>query len=68
MSKEQRQRWNLLESRSFDIYKKTTLPMIVMLDNLELNTKVSDISMETMKTNNCRELLNNNEDIIVCWP
>ena len=58
----------MLESRSFDVYKKTTLPMIVMLDNLELNTKVSDISMETMETNDCRELLNNNEDIIVCWP
>ena len=42
--------------------------MIVMLDNLELNTKVSDISIETMETNDCRELLNNNEDIIVYWP
>ena len=42
--------------------------MIVMLGHLKLNIKVSDTSMETMETNDCRELLNNDEDVILCWP
>ena len=56
MSKEQRQSSKLLEPRSFDICKKAAAPMIVMLDHSELDTEVSDAGIETMESNNCREV------------
>jgi len=46
----------LLEPRSFDAYKNITAPMIVMLGHLELDMEISDIGMETMESNDCREM------------
>ena len=56
MSKQQRQSLKLLKPRSFDICKKVAAPMIVMLGCLELDTEVSDAGIETMESNNCREV------------
>jgi len=36
--------------------------MIAMLDCLELNTEVSDVGMETMESNDCREMSRKDED------
>jgi len=52
----------LLKPRSFDVYKNTTAPIIVMLDYLEIDMKVSDTDMETADSNNCKEVLENDED------
>ena len=48
MSEEQRQSWNLLELRSFDMCKNATTLMIAMLDHLEVNIRVSDADIETV--------------------
>jgi len=45
-----------LELRSFDVYKNATAPMIAMLGCLELDTEVSDTGMETMESDDCREM------------
>ena len=52
----------MLELGSFDIYKKATASMIVILYFLELDTEVSDDSMETIEFNKYREILENNRD------
>jgi len=52
----QRQSSKLLEPGSFDVYKNTTAPMIVMLGHLELDMEVSDAGMETMESSDCREV------------
>ena len=52
----------MLELGSFDIYKKAAASMIVMLDFLELDTEISDDSMETIEFNKYREILENNRD------
>jgi len=57
MFKEQRQSLKLLELRSFDVCKNAVVLMIVILDCLEIDTKVSDVDIETTKSNNCREVL-----------
>ena len=44
------------EPGSFDTCKNATVSMIVMLGCLELNTEVSDVGMETMESNDCREM------------
>ena len=44
------------EPGSFDTCKNATVPMIAMLGCLELNTEVSDVGMETMESNDCREM------------
>ena len=62
MSKEQRQSLKLLEPRSFDICKKAAVPMIVMLGCSELDTEVSDAGMETIESNDCREVSKKNGD------
>jgi len=62
MSKEQRQSSKLLEPRSFDVHKNTVIPMIVILGHLELNIEVSDAGMETVKSDNCREMLRSDRD------
>jgi len=54
MSKEQRQSSKLWEPRSFDVCKNAAAPMIVMLGRLELDIEVSDASMETVESNDCR--------------
>ena len=37
--------------------------MIVMLGCLELDTEVSDTGMETVETDDCREISRNNRDV-----
>ena len=43
--------------------KNATALMIIMLDYLELDTKVSDASMETMKSDDCRGVLRDDRDV-----
>ena len=50
------------ESRSFDACKNAAAPMIAMLDHSELDIKVSDASIETMESNDCREVSKKNGD------
>ena len=50
------------EPGSFDAHKNAVAPMIVMLGCSELDTEVSDVDMETMKSDNCRELSKKNRD------
>jgi len=56
MFEEQRYSWNLLEPKSFNVYKNVTVPMIVMLDCSEIKIGVLDIGMETIGPNNYREI------------
>ena len=62
MSEEWRQSSKLLEFGSFDVYKNATAPMIVILDCSELDTKVSDAGMETVKSDDCRGMLRTDRD------
>ena len=50
------------EPRSFDVYKNATAPMIAILGYLELDTEVSDVSMETVESNDCREVSRKDRD------
>jgi len=52
----------LLELGIFDMYKKAAIPIIVILDFLELDTEVSNDSMETIESNKCREILEDDRD------
>ena len=56
MSEEQRQSSKLWKPGSFDVCKNAAIPMIVMLDCLELDTEVSDVGIETMVSNDCRKI------------
>jgi len=56
MSEEQRQSSKLLELRSFDVCKNAAALMIAMLGNLESNMKISDADMETIESDDCREM------------
>ena len=71
MFKEQKQSWNLLESRSFNACINATVLIIVMLNCLEVNTEVSDIGMETTESNGCREISEDDRDtngmLTVIW-
>ena len=53
------------------MYKKAAIPMIVILDFLELDTEVSNDSMETIESNKCREILEDDRDansvLAVIW-
>ena len=62
MSKEQRQSLKLLKLGSFDVYKNTIVPIIAMLDHLELDIEVLDIGMKTTESDDCRGMLRNNRD------
>ena len=42
--------------------KNAVVPMIVMLDHLELDMEVSDAGMENMESNNCRGISKKNGD------
>jgi len=46
----------LLEPRSFNEYKNAVVPMIAMLDYLEVNIEISDVDIETMESDGCREI------------
>ena len=52
----------MLEPGSFDVYKNTTVPMIVMLDCSEINMEVLDTGMETVESSGCREVLGDDGD------
>ena len=62
MSEEQRQSSKLWEPRSFDVCKNAAVLMIVMLGHLELDTKVSDAGMETMKSDDSRGVSRKDRD------
>ena len=44
------------------MYKNAIAPMIAMLGHLELDIEVSDASMETAESNNCREMSRRDRD------
>ena len=50
------------EPGSFDACKNATAPMIVMLGCLELDTEVSDAGIETMESDDCREVSKKDRD------
>ena len=52
----------MLKLRSFDVCKNATAPIIAMLGCSEINTEVSDAGMETMKSDDCREMSKNDKD------
>ena len=56
MSEERRQSLKLWEPRSFDTCKNAAAPIITMLGYSELDIEVSDAGMETMESNDCREI------------
>jgi len=62
MSKEQRQISKLLEPESFDVCKNATASIIVMLGYSEVNTEVLDAGMETIESDDCREMSRDNRD------
>jgi len=61
----------LLEPGSLNTCKNVVASMIVMLGCLEIDTEVSDIGIETMKSNNCREMSRDDRDandiLTVMW-
>ena len=52
----------MLEPGSFDTCKNAAAQIIVMLDHLEIDTEVSDVGIETMESNNCKEVSRDNRD------
>jgi len=62
MSKKQRQSSKLWEPRSFDACKNAAAPIIAMLGRLELDMEVSDAGMETVESDDCRELSKKDRD------
>jgi len=52
----------LLKPGSFDACKKAVTSMIAMLDYSEVDTKVSNIDIETIESDNCREMSEDNRD------
>ena len=58
MSEKQRQSSKLLKSGSFDVCKNVAVPIIVILDHLE----VSDAGMEPMEFNDCRGMSRKDRD------
>ena len=62
MFDKQRQISKLLEPGSFDACKNATASMIAILDYSEMDTEVSDTGMESMESNDCREILKNDGD------
>ena len=62
MSKEQKQSLKLWEPRSFDAYMNVVAPMIAMLGLSELDTEVLDTGMETVESDDCREVSKKDRD------
>ena len=56
----------MLEHGDFDTHMNATAPMIVVLGCLKIDTEVSDASIEAAESNDCREVLRNDGDV-VCW-
>ena len=46
----------MLEPGSFDICMNAVIPMIVMLGHSEIDIEISDIDIETVESDNCREI------------
>ena len=44
------------EPRSFDACKNAAAPMIAILSHSELDTEVLNVGIETMESDNCREM------------
>ena len=51
----------MLEPESFDMCKNTAVLIVVMLGCLEVNIEISDTGMETVESNDCREMLGDDE-------
>jgi len=47
----------LLEPRSFDVHKNATALMIAILDHSEIDMEILSIGMETMESDDCREMI-----------
>ena len=62
MSEEQRQSLKLWEPGSFDACKNAAASMIAMLVCPELDTEVLDAGMETVESNDCREMFGKDRD------
>ena len=62
MSKEQRQSWNLLGPGSFDVYKNAAMLMMAILGHWEIDIEISNIGIEIMESNDCREMLGDDRD------
>ena len=56
MFKEQRHSLKLLEPGSFDACKNAAAPIIAILGYSELDMEVSDTDIETVESNDCREV------------
>jgi len=56
----------LLESRSFDAYKNAIVSTIAILGCLEVDTEVSSTGMETVESDDYREVSGDNEDANEC--
>ena len=52
----------MLKPRSFDVYINTIAPIIVMLDYLEIDIEISDIDIEAIESDDCKEVLGDNRD------
>ena len=61
----------MLEPKSFDVYKNTTVSMIVILGCLEIDIEVLDIDIETVESNKCRRVSRDDRDtngvLAVMW-
>ena len=44
------------------MHKNAATPMVAMLDHLELNMEISDAGMETIESNDCREMSRKDRD------
>ena len=52
----------MLKFRSFDVYKNTAAPIIAMLGRSEVDIEVSSTGMESVESDDYREMLGDNED------
>ena len=52
----------MLKSRSFDAHKNAAAPMRAIFDCLEIDIEFSDAGIETMESDDCREVLRGNRD------
>jgi len=52
----------LLKSERFDAYKNVIALIIVMLGHSEIDTEALDAGMETVESNDCREVSRDNRD------
>ena len=52
----------MLEPESFDVHMNAAALIIVMLDHSEVDMGVLDSGIETMESNDCKEVLEDNRD------